>query len=222
MLVLRQREYDGFYDDYLTDELDLNKGIYITSGSRNYDFDLGDKDLIDKGILEDIFENIFENAYRDYEDEKNFSILKDAKEEIKEDFDLDISITNLYKIYFNEYDIYDDEWCFEIYQRLFNKNYVVYESRGYNQGDFAFIVYDASLHDEKYINYIDCLLWGKYDEFDLIEDDDYIETYLITHDDYYNDETLKDYVKDVLDLKLDAIELIDGYQTLPKYESIAC
>ena len=223
MLVLRECEnYDNFTSEYL-EEL---QGIKISILDRYQYHTIGDKNIIDTDILEDIFENEFKRALYDYEeyreDEKKegFKILKEVKDDINKTYNLDISVRQLYINYMENYNIDSEEANFHLYQRLFDKNYKIYESRGYNQGDFAYIVYDADLYDIDYIDYIDALLWGKYSNFDLIEDDEILETYQILHDYAFDENNLIDYIKNDLGLKVDTIETINGYVTVPTYKKM--
>ena len=223
MLILRECEnYDNFTSEYL-EEL---QGVKISVLDRYHNYTIGDKNIIDTDILEDIFDNEFKWALYDYEyyekEEKKegFKILKEVRDDINKNYNLNISVSQLYIDYMEYYNINDEEANFYLYQKLFNKNYKIYESRGYSQGDFAYIVYDAGLYDIDYIDYIDALLWGKYCNFDLIEDNEYIETYQILHDYIFNEDDLIDYVKNVLGLKVDTIETIDNYVTVPTYRKV--
>ena len=223
MLILREcNHYDNFTNDYL-EEL---QGVRISILDRYHSQTIGDKNIIDTNILEDIFDNEFRWALYDYEDyeedakKEGFMILKEVKDDINKNYNLNISVSQLYIDYMEYYNIDDDEANFYLYQKLFNKNYKIYESRGYNQGDFAYITYDADLYDIDYIDYIDALLWGKYCNFDLIEDDEILETYQILHDCIFNENSLIDYVKNNLGLKVDTIETIDNYITVPTYKKM--
>lgn len=224
MLVLR--ECNDYYDDFTSEFLEELQGIKISVQDRYYNHDIGDKNIVDTDILEDIFDNIFKWALYDYEDcdkhdkKEAFKILKEAKKEIFNNFNLDISISQLYINYMNYYNIDDEKANFYLYQKLFNKNYAIYESRGYSQGDFAYIIYDTDLYDKDYIDYISALLWGKYSNFDLIKDDTVVDTYQILHNYTINDEVLTEYVKNDLKLEIDVIETIDNYITVPTYKKI--
>ena len=223
MLILRECDY---YDDLTSEYLEELQGVRILILDRHHNHTIGDKNVIDTDILEDIFDNEFKWALYDYgyceEDEKKegFKILKEVKDDINKNYNLNVSVSQLYMDYMNYYNIDDEEANFYLYQKLFNKNYKIYESRGYNQGDFAYIVYDANLYDINYIDYIDALLWGKYSNFDLIENDEFLETYQILHDYTFNEDNLIDYVKNELSLKIDAIETIDNYVTVPTYKKM--
>lgn len=224
MLILR--ECENYYDDFTNEYLEELKGVKITILDRYHNYTIGDKSIIDTDILEDIFDNEFKWAlynyeyYREDEKEEGFKILKHIKDDINKSYNLNVSISQLYIDYMNHYNISDEEANFYLYQKLFNKNYKICESRGYSQGDFAYIMYDADLYDVDYIDYIDALLWGKYCNFDLIKDDEFLETYQILHDDIFNDEKLIDYVKNDLNLKVNTIERIDGYITMPTYKKM--
>ena len=219
MLVLQQINNDFYNDEFDCIMQDI-KGLQIISNTYNNHYIIGDKNMIDTGVLEDIYLNIFSNAYADYEIFKDFTILKDAQKEIKEDFDIFISITNLYKTYFYDYNIDNAEWCLNTYKKLFNKNYKSYRSVGYSQGDIVNILYDADIYDLDYVKYIDDLIWGKYDTFNLIEDGEVIEIIDISHDYTFDKNKLLDYVKNKLHLLVDEIQIIEGYTTIPTYESI--
>lgn len=224
MLILRECDYN--YDDFTSEYLEELQGIKISILDRYHNHTIGDKNIVDTGILEDIFDNEFKRALYDYEDyeeddkKEGFKVLKQIKDDINKTYNLNISISQLYINYMKNYNINNEESNFYLYQKLFNKNYKIYESRGYNQGDFAYIMYDADLYDIDYIEYIDALLWGKYSNFDLIEDDEFLETYQILHDYTFSDNILIDYIKNDLGLKVDAIERIDNYITVPTYKKI--
>lgn len=150
----------------------------------------------------------FETFYGIYENINQY--LDELKWYLKND---NITLENLRKSYENweitnwNYINYEEKMV-ELYNQLTESEIEFYNSRGYSQGDTMNIIYDEKEIDEKTIEYIDCLAWGKGYELTIKNGED--EDYITMYKEFANDEDIKEYVADNLGYDIKKLEVIEN------------
>lgn len=116
----------------------------------------------------------------------------------------------------------NNEQMIEELEKATGKAYTVQTLRGYCQSDWIYIFYEKNTLTQQQISYIECIFFGKYEEYYTDDDSDDGCVYMVAESDYTTTEELKRVLAGQVGADVNAIQIlkIDGYQQTPIYKEL--